>query len=886
MFWLWSDLPAFADVPVAPASLAPSAPIRLSDPVRPIAERVALTIDPTNPAYTGTATIELEVTTALAAFSLHAEELGIRSVTLGKTGKKGKAASSAPTDHGQLKITPAKPLKPGRYTLELGFTGAIHPQAYGLYSFDVDGAAYVASQFEADDARTAWPCFDEPAFKIPLTLVVTSPSANQVISNAPVASRVDGPAGTVTTFAPTKPIPAYAAALLIGPYVPTPVPGMKVPATVWTVRGHESMAGGVVEDLPAALGVLEEWFGSPQPYEKVDWIVIPEFTFGAMENPGAIVAAEGVVPPTDRAAPQQAEYRTHVIAHELAHLWFGDLVTLAWWDDLWLNEAFAEWMGRKVVAELHPEHRDDVGAVERQAQMLGGDGRVSTQPLKVPITGDAVMETLNFAVYAKGEAVLEMVEAWIGEDAFQKGLAAYLAKHAWGTATSADLFAALAEASGQDVSGVLEAFLATPGAPLVTVARQPNGTYRVTEQPYTQIGGAAPAGAGPWTIPLRMRIGRPNGTTELVTRLVGPGPTDLDLGEVAWVHPAADGVGYYVWTVPEPELDALVAALPALSPGERRSVLAMSALALAGGQRSLADTLARLPAFAGETDPTVLEALRQLLTGVNLAELAGDPALEASAHAWLRERLRPMFDAVGRAPVDGEPEARAKLRIALTGTLAHAGDPDAVAWGIATGQRVMADPTAVDFATAGLALGILAEHPPEGLQAQLLARADAATDPAVRSLFLSAYGQVAGTAALDAALARAFAPETPLSEFQAVLLGGVLARGREDERDRMLDATIASYDQVVAKLPPFARPYLAAFGGGCDPARLERARAFFGDPAHAVPGTDQVLADTAADTTACAARLAADLPGLRAMLAPPPPPARGSTKPKTPKAVR
>ncbi|MEZ4237169.1 MAG: M1 family metallopeptidase [Myxococcota bacterium] len=444
---------------------------RLHDPVRPTSQRVHLALDPASPDTHGQTTITLDVSEKITGFSLHAHELTITSAAIGRPGKRAKPAAVTVGEAGLVRIDAGRKLKPGAWSVQLAFDGQLHDQTYGLYRFQVDGSWFVASQFEANDARTAWPCFDEPAYKVPFELVVDAPTGLQVIGNAPIVRQEPVGDGTTRSFLqPTPPVPSYAEALLVGPYVATEVPGMKVPSRVYTLPGREELASMLVSDLGGTVDALETWFGRPQPYAKLDWILVPEFTFGAMENPGAIVAAERFLPAPAQASPDSARFAYRTIAHEVAHYWFGDLVTMRWWDDLWLNESFADWLSQHIVAERHPELRDDVGRVQRRIGMLSFDAQSSSQPLRTEVDPTAVFETSNLAVYAKGEALLDTVEAWVGAQPFRDGLQRYLAAHEWGNATAEDLFAALTEASGEDVTAVMLPYLDHPGAPLLQVA--------------------------------------------------------------------------------------------------------------------------------------------------------------------------------------------------------------------------------------------------------------------------------------------------------------------------------------------------------------------------------------------------------------------------------
>ena len=479
---------------------------RLDPVVEPLSQRVVLMgLDPAVEAYTGRVEIALQVPHKLDTFELHAEGLQVHRASLVRErSSKPMAAEVAAVDGNRIRVTSHRRLKPGTWTLTLEFDGTVQDQAFGLYRFEHAGEPYLVTQLEADEARTAWPCFDEPTFKIPWQLQVEHPEGLTIVSNTPGrTSHTD--AGASTTFGWTKPLPSYAVALALGPYVGTKVEGMTPPSTIYTVAGNAHLAQSVAVELPAVTRYLETWFDAPFPYEKLDVIAAPEFAFGGMENPGAVVLHEALLMHPERPNAQRRHQLLLVTAHEVAHMWFGNQVTLEWWDDLWLNESFATWVGEDTRRQLAPDYRGEVMRVSTLEGALRADGRTTTRPVRVQIDPNAVFETSNFAAYTKGEALLDMTRAWIGPDAFQLGLKRYLQRHAWGNATQTDLFAALEEASRRPVGEVLAAFLDQPGAPTVHVARNDDGTFEVSQRRYAVLG--AEVEPTVWQIPMAFRVG-------------------------------------------------------------------------------------------------------------------------------------------------------------------------------------------------------------------------------------------------------------------------------------------------------------------------------------------------------------------------------------------
>lgn len=839
---------------------------RLQSTVRPVDQQIVLSVDPAQPTFTGHVEITLEVQQLTPSFRLHGDELRIERATLRRDGRRRASVAEIASVGDQLEITPGKPLKPGTWVLQIAYEGTIHDTAYGLYRFEHAGEPYVVTQLEADDARTAWPCFDEPGFKIPWKLTVTHPEGLTAISNAPaVPSAEPQPPGSAqAAFGWTPPVPSYAVALAVGPYVGTEVQGMSVPGTIWTLAGKEHLATRLVDELPGVVDHLEGWFGMPYPYAKLDFIAVPEYAFGAMENPGAVVIHEGLMIDPERETPERREALIRVAAHEVAHMWFGDLVTLAWWDDFWLNESFAEWMGERTVDAIAPEYRGELDRVAELVRMIRRDGAPTSRPIRTEIDPSAIFETANFAAYPKGEAVLDMIQAWIGPEVFQGALRTYLGRHAWGNAAAADLFGAFDRASGQPVGEILTGFLDAPGAPAVALAAQPDGTFVVTQDRYRSLG--SEAGGGPWRVPLRLRVGRPDGSVEIVQHLLEGERAVLELGEVAWLHPAAEGYGYYAWSLDPGSMDALLGALDELSAPERRSVLGAMVLGVESGAHEVEQLLRDVVAFDGEPDPAIQGAIQGVLGYVGVAEDLDDPDLEAIMNAWRRERLSPVLEGLGYEAIEGEPVEVSKLRRSVLRTLAAARHPGVRAWARKLGATFLANPTSVDPGLAGWGLAILVEDAPPEQYDALLARAEATADTQLRRIYLSSAARVPGDQVRDSALALALQPQTNMADMFSLIRGVAESRDEEADREARLDWLLENYEVLASKLPPQMRAQLAAFGGGCSEARFERAKAFFGAPERDMPGMSRILAETEASVRQCLVRRERHGASVRAFL--------------------
>jgi alanyl aminopeptidase len=818
---------------------------RLQDPVTPTREEVHLVLDPALPAYQGRAKIGLQVEERLSSFHLHSKGLTISSVVLRRGNKTVAAtASEAPAD--MLRIDTDKALRPGEWTLEIVFQGTTQEpsEALGLYRVEHEGKVYVTSQFEADEARTAWPCFDEPVFKVPLVLSVEVPPGLVAVSNAPVASDTEKDGVRTVTFEQTPPIPSYAWALSVGPFTSIEIPGLPVPGRVYTLAGREAQAAMLAPEVAPLLRWLETWFGEPYPYKKLDFLVIPGFAFGAMENPGAVSMNESFVPDAALSTPTQRRDLLYVVAHEVGHMWFGNLVTLRWWDDLWLNESFAEWVAMRAVEGVYPEFAMPVKQTMDTVRMLQYDARASTQPLRTEVDPVAVFETVNFAVYDKGSALLDMTENWLGPETFRAGVRHYLGTYRFSTATAQDLFGALGLVAGLPVRDTLLPWLDQPGAPDLAFTRRPDGRISVTQQRSLSAGSVAPQGSpSTWPVPMKLRIGRPDGSQDLLTvRLTGREQA-LDLGEVSWVLPTANGLGYYTFTL-EGELDeALLRAVPSLQPVERLRIVAAMHHGFLTGQRSVSDVLRAMEAFSGEREPEVVRELLSAATElVELARDSEDERLVARAEDWLRALASGWLVALDPAPLSappdpGEPLGLINARQSLVGVLAEAHDPETRAELKALAERFLADSTSVPLELAELALKVAAEDDPTFGKA-LRARVETETHPDLRQTLLAGATRAGGSEQRLEILNWAVSPEVDVPDLYTVWHTSL---ERRSERDLVVDWQLAHHEALLQKLPDVWWPQLARSGEGCRADRLERVKTFYTDPTRKVPGVEQVL---------------------------------------------
>ena len=453
---------------------------RLPETPRPERYTLHLTVDPREDRFQGEATIALGVDKGLRAFAIHSADLNLEEVRLEDSrGPVPVREWRARAGQEAVELRLGRALRSGPATLHVTYTGPIRPDLRGLYQARSGRRRYAVTQLEATDARRVFPCFDEPAMKARFKIRVTTPTANTVISNAPeIHSERRGRWKTVE-FAETPKLPTYLVALIVGKLEGSRVRRCgRTPIRVWHVPGKGGLTGFALEAAAASLARLERYFALPYPYAKLDLVAVPDFEFGAMENAGAVTFRESLLLVDPKTVTLQEKKRVaEVVAHELAHMWYGDLVTMAWWDDLWLNEAFATWMAFAVVDEWKPEWQMWLDFEHHRVAAFSLDALRNTHPIYTTVRSpEEATENFDAITYEKGASVVRMLERWLGASTFRKGVRRYIRRHQEANARAQDLWQALEEVSGRSVAPVVRSWIARPGFPLVE-ATSPTGNH-------------------------------------------------------------------------------------------------------------------------------------------------------------------------------------------------------------------------------------------------------------------------------------------------------------------------------------------------------------------------------------------------------------------------
>ncbi|HKQ59193.1 MAG TPA: M1 family metallopeptidase [Candidatus Eisenbacteria bacterium] len=814
---------------------------RLERDVLPTLQTVNLKLDPSRPDYSGATHIDLKIVNPVASFALYAAAMDVIQVRLSRA-SGSISVSHEVTPAGQLIVKSGEMLPAGDYSLDIDFRNDFDTRANGLYRLKSGEDWYCFTQFEAVAAREAFPCWDEPAFKIPFQLTLTVPEKSRAISNTPVEKQNTVGGQTTVTFKRTPPIPSYLAAIAVGPFDLVPIRGMSVPGNVVTVKGSAALAAEAARVSPRILAALEKYFGRPYPYEKLDLLAVPEFAAGAMENVGAITYRDAILLMEPASASvRQRQRLASITAHEMAHMWFGDLVTMEWWDDLWLNESFASWMGDKITDQVFPQYNTSVRELTGTQEAMETDARLSTRAIRQSVDAFANIDRLfDELSYQKGQAVLSMLEGWLGPEVFRRGVNAYLKEHEWKNATAADLWRALSTAAGRDISPATNSFLDQGGLPLVTLEVQTGGAVRLQQRRFLNSGTQAPRPAS-WKIPVTLRYsdGRQVHTQNV---LLGETEQIVKLERTTaptWVHPNAGERGYYRWSVPTAMLDTLAIAAPkALDTRERVGFLNNLSALLDAGLVSGDDFLRTLTRFADDPAPEVVSSLIVRLTKVH--DTFVSPDLRGSFALTTRKMLRPALKRFGMTPVKGEPEPVSLMRPNLLAMLgAHGWDKDVLDWAKRSTRAYLAQPDSVDPSLVGTALELAARDGDTALFDTYRMRFETTKVPSDRARFLAALGHFRSGDLVERALD--YALVGPLKPHE-ILTIAYNVRENEELKERVWRWLRTGYRPIVTKIPPFYLPNLPEFAECCQTARLEEAKAYFGQAETNFPGTQDELA--------------------------------------------
>ena len=687
--------------------MAEDSPYRLPRAVEPHRYELTLTPDLDRATFAGEEQVRVRVHEPVEEIVLNAIELEIHEASLtNDDGTRLEGSVVLDEDEQQATITLAGTASPGPWTLHLTFSGLLNDKLHGFYRSTFkreDGTEHViaTTQFEATDARRAFPCWDEPDRKAVFGVTLIVDADLTAISNSRIAEERDlGNGKRAVTFADTMRMSTYLVAFIVGPFELTdPVDVDGVPLRVACVPGKRDLAGFALEMGAHSLRYFTSYFGLPYPGDKLDLIAIPDFAFGAMENLGAVTFREtALLVDRDNASRIELERVADVVAHEIAHMWFGDLVTMKWWNGIWLNEAFATFMELLCVDAYRPDWKRWVSFGTGRAQAFVVDGLASTRPIEFPVGRPEEAEGMfDVLTYQKGAAVLRMLEQYLGEDEFRRGIAAYIKRHSYDNTETTDLWDALEEETGEPARSTMDSWIFQGGYPVIAVARDDSGISLRQERFLYR----SAAYATRWRVPLLLRssIGRDR-------LLLTDEEARLDLDRSSnWVVVNDGGHGFYRVRYPIELVDALIAEAD-LQPLERFNLVSDTWAMTLAGQSPLRDFVTLIRQLPDEDDPDVWAAMLGPLHLVDRIIADDDrPAFEG----FVRDLVGPAFARLGWTSASGEDDRTGSLRATLVGTLGTlGGDPDVRAEATRLHAAYLEDRSAVDADLVAPIVGVLA----------------------------------------------------------------------------------------------------------------------------------------------------------------------------------
>jgi len=765
-------------------------PYRLPRTAVPSRYDIRLEPDLTTLTFNGTETVALDISERVSDVTLNAIELTIETASLeNDRGETIRATPSMDEATERCRLTLASPAAPGRWRLRLAFRGTLNDKLRGFYRSvykDPSGVSrtMAATQFEATDARRAFPCWDEPSFKAVFAVTLAIDPALTAVSNTAIVSESREDGRKIVRFADSIKMSTYLVAFVVGELEATDaVMVRRTPLRVWCVPGKKHLARFGQEIGAASLAFFEDYYGLPYPGDKLDLLAIPDFAAGAMENLGAITFRETALL-VDESAASHAELErvADVVAHENAHMWFGDLVTMSWWNGIWLNEAFATFMEMLAVDAWKPEWQRWATFGVSRAAALTLDGLHSTRPIEFPVTSprdaDAMFDVLT---YEKGASVLRMLEQYLGAEVFRTGVRDYLETHKLANADTGDLWAALGRAAHQPIPAVMDGWIFRPGYPVVTVSRDAGGHLVLTQQRFNYLRQPlpprAPEADQPWQVPVKLRVhGRGGSAEERV--LLDDREARLRLGEAADAVVAnAGGHGFYRVRYTPDLLEALLQRLDMLASIERFNLVNDAWAMAVAGLMPLTAYLELTARFRNERDKNVWSVLIGSLYSINrLLEPADRPRFEA----LVRDRVAPAFAALGWTSRPGEDELTRQLRGDLARALGVLGNDRAVQARSAEIYAVsLRDPGAVDPNLLPAVIAIMAHAGDAQRYEEFLKAFRTARTPQDEQRYLYALAAFRDPALLRQTLERAINGEIRTQDAPFVvrsMLMGVYAR--------------------------------------------------------------------------------------------------------------
>jgi len=810
---------------------------RLPDTVRPDHYTLSLTPDLKAATFSGVETIDVTLSKSEKHITLNSAEIAFQSVAAIVNGKTINADVSLDKNKEQVTFSFDEKLPAGPAKLSISYTGILNGELRGFYLSKTARRNYAVTQFESTDARRAFPCFDEPAFKATYDVSLTIDAGDTAISNGELIA--DAPATTsgkhTVTFATTPKMSTYLVAFLVGDFKCSSGSSDGVAIRVCATPDKVALT-------PYGLGVAEktlhyynQYFGIPYPLKKLDLIALPDFEAGAMENFGAITYRETDLLLDEKTATVHDRKEVAlVITHEMAHQWFGDLVTMQWWDNLWLNEGFATWMETKAAGVLHPEWNMDQTVAGDLQDTLSLDAQPTTRPIRARAdTPDEISQMFDGIAYGKAGAVLSMIENYLGEDTFRQGVHNYLAAHVYGNATAEDFWGAQTANSHKPVDKIMESLVTQRGVPVLAVGDPVNGKVSIEQKRFFLNPGVTVETAQAWTLPVCFKSAASQ-QCEVLT----PSASKLDAPENALLFANAGGKGYYRASYSRRVYESLVTNVEtSLTPDERIILLGDQWAQVHANKASVGSDLDLIAAVKADTNAEVIENALKASPEVIRAsipdsgfraiyvQIAATPAEKARLSTWIRANFAPELAKLS-APTATDSDNTRELRAKLFSILGLYGkDPAVIAQAKQITEKYLADASSVDASLGKSALAIAASNGDAALFNELQNIFETSANPELQEGALHQLQRFEDPTLLDRAL-NYFVSGKVRNQDVAYLFADAL--GSDANREQTWKFIEGHWDAVRAQLTTESGSRLvSATGNFCTEERRDEVRKFF-----------------------------------------------------------
>lgn len=857
-----------------PEALPPA--LRLPDTVRPVHYALDLKLVPSEDTYPGSVTIDVEVREPVRQVWLHAQDLEVTRARV-VVGDRTLEAKPVTADEGRLGLLLPEALPAGRAQLVIDFKGKVdRERSQGIYGQAEGGEPYLYTFFEPIDARRAFPCFDEPNVKVPWRLRFTVKAGHVAVANHPVVSREPLPDGLErVTFAESKPMPSYLVAFMVGPFdvVEAGTVGRaNVPLRFVVPKGRGAETRYAASITPRIVKGLEDFFDQTYPYEKLDVAVVPRY-WGTMEHPGIVALGQPLtlIPPGEETLARRKSYAV-IANHELGHYWFGDVVTCAWWNDIWLNESFTAWLDRQTVDRLEPSWNfQQERAISATRNALESDALEAALPVRKPVTSnsDIVGSFDNGTTYDKGSSVIAMFEAWLGPERFRDVLRGYVRKHAWGVATMEDFLADLSQAAGPEVARSFGGFIVQGGAASVSAQVScPKGgtpTVKLSQERYLPVGSQASA-QQEWLVPVCLRAGTGTQSSRVCSMMEGPtAEVALPLKQCpAWVLLNAGGTGYYRGGYTREQLTKLIATpAAAFTVGEQVALWADVDAAVTRGILPLGQALSAVPATARSTDRLVVQGGAALLHRVRVDQLTVEE--RQRFRAWVASLYAPRARALGWMPKAGDDDSMTQSRSLLLALAAGLGDDPKLAKEAAPLVRAwLADRKSVDPEALSNALPWAAAHGDAALFDALLSAAKKEQDRNERTRLLTSLAFFRAPELVERALGLVVGPDFDVRDSEIILKMALVI---PESQSRALSFYQAHFDELAQRLRSDEMGGLIGrLGNLCDETQRAQVEAFLKPRVEKIEGGPRALARALESIRLCTESQKLHLPSTRDFL--------------------